>query len=465
MNYNSILNRTEFEQQIKQILSNFERDCDKPSYKKGIFIHGQPGIGKTHFITNILNEINYNVIYYDAGDVRNKMMIESITSSHISSYNVLDMMKGIKRRKAIVMDDIDGMNSGDKCGINSLIKLIRQKKTAKQKTEIRSNNPIICIGTNCTEKKIVELMKVCYVFELKTPTTEQINQILIANKITPTQQISNYVQGDLRKLNFVIRIQNEAEPESITAIFNLKRHNDTQKQIVRHLLNNHVSFNEHTDLINETDQTTVGLLWHENVIDAIEKNIRGRGAPERRRTLYMSILEQMCFADYIDRIKFQQQLWQFNEPSSLIKTVSTNNMFHNAVKIKPSDGEVRFTKVLTKFSTEHNNSNFIFSMCQRFDLDRHDLFSFFKKVKEHVLNKVMIIGSGRPLTIEEQTLIGSELIITLMDNNETYQRLAEDYGVKMLDMKRMYRYMDRNMKVKETEEEEEDDDYLDEATF
>ena len=30
------------------------------------------------------------------------------------------------------MDEIDGMNNGDKGGINSLIKLIRPKKTKKQ---------------------------------------------------------------------------------------------------------------------------------------------------------------------------------------------------------------------------------------------------------------------------------------------------------------------------------------------
>ena len=47
---------------------------------------------------------------------------------------------------AIVMDEIDGMNSGDKGGINSLIKLIRPKKTKKQKTEEITSNPIICIG-------------------------------------------------------------------------------------------------------------------------------------------------------------------------------------------------------------------------------------------------------------------------------------------------------------------------------
>ena len=44
----------------------------------------------------------------------------------------------LKRKKkiAILMDEIDGMNGGDKGGINSLIKLIRPKKTKKQKKKI-----------------------------------------------------------------------------------------------------------------------------------------------------------------------------------------------------------------------------------------------------------------------------------------------------------------------------------------
>jgi len=33
------------------------------------------------------------------------------------------------------MDEIDGMNNGDKGGINALIKLIRPKKTKKQKQD------------------------------------------------------------------------------------------------------------------------------------------------------------------------------------------------------------------------------------------------------------------------------------------------------------------------------------------
>ena len=72
------------------------------------------------------------------------------------------------------MDEIDGMNSGDKGGINTLIKLMRPKKTKKQKKEDLTSTPIICISNYHMDKKINELMKVCTPFELKTPTNEQI---------------------------------------------------------------------------------------------------------------------------------------------------------------------------------------------------------------------------------------------------------------------------------------------------
>lgn len=102
------------------------------------------------------------------------------------------------------MDEIDAMNNGDKSGINSLIKLIRPKKTKKQKVEEVSFNPIICIGNYQINKKIKELMKVCHTFELKTPTSEQVCTILKTLHLkfdkTLNANIVSFIQGDLRKM-------------------------------------------------------------------------------------------------------------------------------------------------------------------------------------------------------------------------------------------------------------------------
>ena len=146
ISYTSILERTHVANQIKDILRNFDTHHNTPSYKKGIYIYGSPGCGKTHFVDEILKSLDYDIIKYDAGDVRNRALIETITSNNVSNCNVLQMMSRKIKKIAIIMDEIDGMNNGDKGGINALIKLIRQKKTKKQKLENSTMNPIICIG-------------------------------------------------------------------------------------------------------------------------------------------------------------------------------------------------------------------------------------------------------------------------------------------------------------------------------
>ena len=144
--YSTVLQRNSIKEEITNILQLFESRCSDVQYKKGIYIYGSPGSGKTHFVVHLLKEIGYDVIKYDAGDVRNKSLIDNITSNNISNKNVLDMMRGKTKKIAIVMDEIDGMNNGDKGGINALIKLIRQKKTQKQKLKNMNLNPIVCIG-------------------------------------------------------------------------------------------------------------------------------------------------------------------------------------------------------------------------------------------------------------------------------------------------------------------------------
>ena len=254
------------------------------------------------------------------------------------------------------MYEIDGINNGDKGGINTLIKLIRPKKTKKQKLEEVSMNPIICIGNYHIDKKIKELMKVCNVIELKTPNINQISGII--KTLIPTLEdniktkIINYVQGDIRKLNNIYSIYNNKndifKSDIIDDIFQLKSYNDDTKKITNKLINNNYSIDDHNTIMNETDRTIVGLLWHENIIDVLGKTDKSISIP-----FYIKQLDNMCFSDYIDRITFQKQIWQFNEMSSLIKTFKNNKLYHESFKKKQkyNPTEVRFTKVLTKYST------------------------------------------------------------------------------------------------------------------
>jgi hypothetical protein len=373
------------------------------------------------------------------------------------------------------MDEIDGMNNGDKGGINALIKLIRPKKTKRQKSEDTTLIPIICIGNYHMDKKINELMKVCNVFELNKPTNEQIETI--CNNIMPTitknlkNKLVYYIQGDLRKLHNVYSIycKNDSllNEYVVDNILKLKSYNEDTKSITNNLFNKNYSMNDHLHVMNETDRTIVALLWHENIIDRLEKyNINNS------LSVYLKILDNICFSDYIDRITFQKQIWVFNEMSSLIKTFNNNRIYHDfmneydsiithntsssiststtkktksniksnikttaksnevTIHIEPlhNNNNVRFTKVLTKYSTEYNNYNFIHNLCQQLGMDKKDLFAFFINFKSKYNND-------------------NECFTELLN-------LFENYEINKLDIQRMYRYLDKSFKDSNLVDEE-----------
>jgi len=74
----------------------------------------------------------------------------------MSDRNVLSMFTSKVKPIAILMDEIDGMNNGDKGGINALIKLIRPKKTKKQKLELQKLKNNIILLKKITTKKITK---------------------------------------------------------------------------------------------------------------------------------------------------------------------------------------------------------------------------------------------------------------------------------------------------------------------
>jgi len=89
VNINEIFERDKISNEIRTLLENFDKNVNNVAYKKGIYIYGSPGCGKSQFVMNLLKEMNYDTIKYDAGDVRNKALIDTITSNNVSNRNVL----------------------------------------------------------------------------------------------------------------------------------------------------------------------------------------------------------------------------------------------------------------------------------------------------------------------------------------------------------------------------------------
>ena len=381
-NFDTLMNRDIYKEKILDFLQHFQKNKATLSIHRGLYLYGKSGIGKTTFITNFLRENNYDMIYYDSSDIRNKNIVELLTNDNMSSVNVHSMFTKKRKQIVIVMDDIDCMNNGDKGGINSLIKIMRSKKTKKQKQEEISMNPIICIGNNHVDKKIKELSNICLSFELNEPNNKNIERLLstqITDEKYEMSKLVSFIDSDLRRFWLIVDAISKQEISSETLNTMFSKHNvlDNVYNIVKGLLNTPINLEEHNN-INETDRTIIALLFHENIIDVADKI-----TVENNKT-YNKVLDNICFADYIDRITFQKQIWEFNEMSSIIKTIYNNNILHDKEnkQSKKKINDVRFTKVLTKYSTEYNNMVFINNMCQCLNMDKNDLIHFFLELRE-----------------------------------------------------------------------------------
>jgi hypothetical protein len=99
--------------------------------------------------------------------------------------------------------------------------------------------------------------------------------------------------------------------------------------------------------------------------------------------------------------------------------------------------DVRFTKVLTKYSTEYNNTEFIYDMCQKLDMDKKDMFAFFQEMR--------LYYNTHNIDITNDSNILNQL--------DTH---FENYDINKLDIKRIYRFLDCNVK-KDIVQEDDDE--------
>jgi hypothetical protein len=96
--------------------------------------------------------------------------------------------------------------------------------------------------------------------------------------------------------------------------------------------------------------------------------------------------------------------------------------FENKPKFNPP--EVRFTKVLTKYSTEYNNMVFIINLCQNLDLDKKDMLAMFQELR---------IFKGKEFYEKNDVL-------------NAVEKMFQDTNITKLDIKRVYRFLDKNVK-------------------
>ena len=147
---------------------------------RGALVTGPPGIGKTTAVGLIVRGCGYDLVEFNASDERSATAVrryfdEAKRSGHCG------------RRRVIVMDEVDGMSTGDRGGIGELARVIASCVF-----------PIICIANERGTPRLRPLTSCCLDIRFQRPTKTVIAKALF-ERVVKAEKLS-YTVAALEEL-------------------------------------------------------------------------------------------------------------------------------------------------------------------------------------------------------------------------------------------------------------------------
>eukprot|EP01084_Bolivina_argentea_P316636 548905_1 len=206
MTSRDLVGNTKCIQQLRDFLNSWDRiKKDKDCKKRGVLLSGQPGIGKTSAIHVVAKELGFSVLEFNASDTRSKKSLRNVVQESLNNGRISDFfgvkngakMKKKKAKNLIIMDEVDGMSSGDRGGIKELMGYID-----------KSMIPMICICNDRNSQKVRSLAGHCLDLRFRKPTPYQIKNRLFAIAraegfecdVPTIQKLAEGTNGDIRQM-------------------------------------------------------------------------------------------------------------------------------------------------------------------------------------------------------------------------------------------------------------------------
>ncbi len=373
----------------------------------GIMVTGPVGCGKTVFVLDMLRSMGCEPVLLGAGGQRNKDDIEALADATKSTKGVLSMFSGPGRHLVTVIDEVEALGGGaEKGALTSLVKILRPKKTKSQLGEPRAAAPVVCIGQSPHDKKTTDLLRGCVHVRLGSPSPSQIQSAIscLCTGICSThaRAAAEWADGNLHRMCLFTRIWkaggnarcllvSKPVPRSIDDCTEAKR-------IVSTMVASPHTPAEHHRVVTGSERTVVSLLLHENVPDTLRAL-----HPALLIDTYRLFLDVFAEADQLDKVTFQRQAWKLSELSSLLKNCVSVELVRKAAHPlplrKPSPERLRFTRILTKYSTEHSNAIFLARLCMHARCTRRELLAAVMKKKDIGLSQLEVARLGRYVAI------------------------------------------------------------------
>lgn len=401
---------------VTTLYSWLENWFDKPHDLKGtsidsfkaVLISGPPGIGKTTAATLISKKLGYDVIEKNASDYRSKKLLNEnlrvcLDNTSVNGFfNEATKNEENSKKIVLLMDEVDGMSSGDNGGVAQIAQFCRITKT-----------PMILICNDKSLPKMRPLDKVCFDLVWRRPTAREMKARLmtIAHreglKLDPNlvDKLVSITHNDIRQIinimSTVARTQKSLNFDNLNDMQDSWEKEVSLKPfdiIAKLLSSNKYSINEKIQLY-FNDMDIIPLMIHENY--RITRPNKG-GNKLQDLIQFEKAADLISQSDGVNsKIRSAEQQWSLLPLHAILSTVYPAYQIEGQIT-----NRINFTSWLGQNSKrmkfERIVQNLQYHTCTKTKTNNIDLrLDYIPFIKDKLLNPLVTKGSeGIPELLE-----------------------------------------------------------------
>lgn len=310
-----------------------------------VFLVGPPGVGKTTLAYRVMEAKGLRVREFNASHTRSGANFRKVILPLLQRGGVIHMMeKGEQGGLGVILDEIDGLSSGEKGGLQSVLAYLREWKPSTPGV------PVVFISNTIQQRMLQMISRHCLTFKVGCADTHQVAELLGGHEPPPQWMLSG---GDLRPLlrgEFAHRhtiIEDDEEnqfdmnvPDGVVPLAKWCLYSEMDPFLTLEMENN--------------DSNLAGLVITENLPDRLEGV---KGNTREAWDLYLKMFRCIQESDYADYWAFFYQTWRLLGLSQDVKLNTINLYLSRDAQWKgeePSLDTIRYTPVLTKQSALFN---------------------------------------------------------------------------------------------------------------